>query len=75
MKTIKNPAAFPVRHSEDKFNPGMTLRDYFAGQVIVGIVSNAVLWERIEPLEQSADLAYTIANELLKQKYEPKDNG
>lgn len=75
MKTIKNPAAFPVKHSEDKFNPGMTLRDYFAGQVIVGIVSNAVLWERIETLEQSADLAYTIANELLKQKYESKNNG
>ena len=34
MKTIKNPAAFPVRHSEDKFNPGMTLRDYFAAKAL-----------------------------------------
>lgn len=77
MKTIKNPAAFPVKHSEDKFNPGMTLRDYFAGQVIVGIVSNTVLWERIETLEDSTELAYEIADKLLieRQNYESKDNG
>ena len=34
MKT-KNIAAFTLKHSDDKFNPGMTLRDYFAGQVII----------------------------------------
>ena len=36
MKT-KNIAAFPLKHSEDKFNPGMTLRDYFAGQALAGL--------------------------------------
>jgi len=75
MKT-KNPTAFPLKHSEDKFNPGMTLRDYFAGQVIVGIVSNTVLWERIDTIEHSAELAYDIAEQLLieRQNYEPKNN-
>ncbi len=75
MKT-KNPTAFPLKHADDKFNPGMTLRDYFAGQVIVGIVSNTVLWERIDTIEHSAELAYDIAEQLLieRQNYEPKNN-
>lgn len=75
MKT-KNPTAFPLKHSDDKYNPGMTLRDYFAGQIIVGIVSNTVLWERIETLEHSTELAYEIAEQLLitRQKHEPKNN-
>lgn len=76
MKT-KNPTAFPLKHADDKFNPGMTLRDYFAGQAIVGIVSNAPLWNDITTLQQSADLAYELADTLLiqRQQYEPKNNG
>ena len=75
MKT-KNIAAFPLKHSEDKFNPGMTLRDYFAGQIITGVLSNTPLWNDITTLQQSADFAYEIADDLLiaRQKYEPKDN-
>jgi hypothetical protein len=76
MKTIKNIAAFPLKHSEDKFNPGMTLRDYFAGQIITGVLSNTPLWNDITTLQQSADFAYELADALLiqRQKYEPKDN-
>lgn len=77
MKT-KNTAAFPLKHSEDKFNPGMTLRDYFAGQIITGIVSNKALLEDLQlSLRKSTHLAYDIAEELLiaRQKYEPKNNG
>ena len=75
MKT-KNIAAFPLKHSEDKFNPGMTLRDYFAGQIITGVLSNTPLWNDITTLQQSADFAYELADALLiqRQKYEPKDN-
>jgi hypothetical protein len=75
MKT-KNIAAFPLKHSDDKFNPGMTLRDYFAGQIITGVLSNTPLWNDITTLQQSADFAYEIADDLLiaRQKYEPKDN-
>jgi hypothetical protein len=76
MKT-KNIAAFPLKHSEDKFNPGMTLRDYFAGQIITGVLSNTPLWNDITTLQQSADFAYELADALLieRQKYEPKNNG
>lgn len=80
MKTIiKNPAAFPLKHSEDKFNPGMTLRDYFAGQAITGILNTPSLLEELGLLHinEASDLAYEIADDLLnvRQKYEPKDNG
>ena len=68
MKT-KNIAAFPLKHSEDKFNPGMTLRDYFAGQALAGLVTNTYL-------EDLGELSYKIAEVLLieRQEYEPKDN-
>ena len=69
MKT-KNIAAFPLKHSDDKFNPGMTLRDYFAGQALAGLVTNTYL-------EDLGELSYKIAEALLieRQKYEPKNNG
>lgn len=71
-----NPTAFPLKHADDKFNPGMTLRDYFAGQVIIGVISNPSLWQNIEALRKSAEFAYEIADDLLiaRQNYEPKDN-
>ena len=70
MKT-KNIAAFPLKHSDDKFNPGMTLRDYFAGQAIAGIM----IRENSRNIDV-AKLSYEIAEKLLieRQKYEPKDN-
>jgi hypothetical protein len=75
MKT-KNIAAFPLKHSEDKFNPGMTLRDYFAGQIITGVLNNTPLWNDITTLQQSADFAYELADALLieRQKYESQNN-
>lgn len=76
MKT-KNPTAFPLKHADDKFNPGMTLRDYFAGQALTGIISNASLWRDLETFKDTAYFAYEIAEKLLieRQKYEPKNNG
>lgn len=78
MKTIKNIAAFPLKHSEDKFNPGMTLRDYFAGQAITGILNTPSLLEELGlHINEASDLAYEIADDLLnvRQNYEPKNNG
>lgn len=78
MKTIKNPTAFPLKHSDDKFNPGMTLRDYFAGQAIIGILNTPSILEDLGlSLNKASDLAYEIAEDLLivRQKYEPKNNG
>jgi len=75
MKT-KNPTAFPLKHADDKSNPGMTLRDYFAGQVITGVISNPSLWQDITTLQESAEFAYEIAEKLLieRQKYESQNN-
>jgi len=75
MKT-KNIAAFPLKHTETTFNPGMTLRDYFAGQIITGVLSNTPLWNDITTLQQSAEFAYELADALLiqRQQYEPKNN-
>ena len=70
MKT-KNIAAFPLKHSDDKFNPGMTLRDYFAGQIASEYVRKGIRDESV------AKYSYEIAEALLieRQKYEPKNNG
>jgi hypothetical protein len=76
MKT-KNIAAFPLKHSDDKFNPGMTLRDYFAGQAIIGILSAPSLLEELGlHINEASDLAYDIADDLLttRQKYESQNN-
>ena len=71
MRT-KNPTAFPLKHADDKFNPGMTLRDYFAGQALTGIMAK----ENSRNID-IAKLSYEIAEKLLieRQKYEPKNNG
>ena len=70
MKT-KNPTAFPLKHADDKFNPGMTLRDYFAGQIVLEYVRKGINNESI------AKYSYEIAEALLieRQKYESKNNG
>ena len=71
MRT-KNIAAFPLKHSEDKFNPGMTLRDYFAGQALAGLLSRTNI-----DGSQVGESCYWFAEQLLieRQKYEPKNNG
>lgn len=74
MKT-KNPTAFPLKHADDKFNPGMTLRDYFAGQALTGIITKG-LFPAPDTLKKSAEFCYEVADLLLteRQKYEPKNN-
>jgi hypothetical protein len=72
-----NPAAFPLKHSEDKFNPGMTLRDYFAGQVLTGILLDHEAWSIGTISNDIAIRAYQIAEAMLKRRkeYESEDNG
>lgn len=77
MKTIKNTAAFPLKHSEDKFNPGMTLRDYFAGQIITGLLQTQHVNDVMIFSKELTERIYELAESLLiaRQKYEPKNNG
>jgi len=76
MKTIKNPTAFPLKHSDDKYNPGMTLRDYFAGQIITGILLDHESWSIGTISNDIAIRAYQIAEAMLirRKEYESEDN-
>ena len=72
--------AFPHKYVDDGydyFHRGMSLRDWFAGQALRGILSNRDLLDRIENCAESegTDLmtetaiwAYDYADEMLAQK-------
>jgi hypothetical protein len=63
-------AAFPRPHSEDKFNdevvhsqPGMTLRDWFAGRALCGMTGD----ENMSTAD-AARLAYEYADDMLERR-------
>ena len=63
--------AFPhdVGHLHEPNTAGMTLRDYFAAQVITGIFAGK--WAQIpsqKPEVAFADLAYLVADEMIKRR-------
>lgn len=59
-------AAFPVLDPNGSFwNPGMTLRDYFAGQVIARYVQTSELPLTQEMVDECAAHAYSIADAML----------
>ena len=65
-----NIPAFPRPHSNSvggiwaEAQPGMTLRDYFAGQCLSALIAAVpdVAWDRIAPN------AYWLADEMLKER-------
>lgn len=64
MSGIRSDAAFPLvvqGHGEVLIQPGMTLRDWFAGQVVAGL-----------PVHHTADAAarwaYEVADAMLKAR-------
>ena len=70
-------AAFPssFRYElEDWSEPGMSLRDWFAGQIIAGALANPGLLERVagRTLEQMMREVYEGADALLSARGEPK---
>lgn len=48
--------------------PGMTLRDYFAGQALAGIMSNVKEDFGDNPHETIAKICYAYADALLEQR-------
>lgn len=71
MKTKpQNPYAFPVTDNTTFLNDGMTLRDYFAGQAIIGIYSAHKERAAIDEPEYWAETAYDIADAMLKFREE-----
>lgn len=69
MDKIDGGAAFPrvVPLSIDRaYESGMSLRDYFAGQAILGILHYEGKWE--DTIKIRAQLAYQLADAMLKEK-------
>jgi hypothetical protein len=75
MAAPENPAAFPMTgegfgsNHYNTWQAGMTLRDYFAGQALAGLMANASMpfapdYAECEP-SQIADASYEIADALL----------
>jgi hypothetical protein len=70
-----NPYAFPV--GGDPEEPGMELRDYFAGQALVGLITQTIIAEAAQAAMKSAEMhdisvhdviarsAYTYADAML----------
>ncbi len=62
----KNPPAFPLvtAHDTAAVDPGMTLRDWFAGQALAGLATS--------PMDVSAECcsftAYAIADAMLAER-------
>ena len=83
---MKNPQAFPKLNAEAQSNgdflyiqeKGMTLLDYFAGQVLVGISNNEDMGQIQKSLTRMRDdsdiddtmarLCYAIAKAMLKER-------
>jgi len=74
MKT-QNPQAFPneetIMHAEIitdyHYYPGMTLRDYFAGQVLAGAIANPNLKHKISTTKVAQN-AYSLADAMLEKR-------
>lgn len=68
-------SAFPCQPMDAQANPigplecGMSLRDWFAGQALSGILANSFLMKTYGgPVEKRAKDAYEFADAMIKQK-------
>ncbi len=62
MTAPENPMAFPWQETEfTDGHPGMTLRDYFAGQVAPAILTQ--LWANLKENGEMVDNCYRVASE------------
>lgn len=67
--SIKHEPAFPIgvkNEWHEYYQTGMTLRDYFAGQAISGVIAGYHFGLRSN--KENAEMAYKIADELIKQR-------
>ena len=71
---MKNIQAFPRPYSKDDYGDypvackeqdGMTLRDYFAGQVLTGFMNQHAL--RFDPIDD-ANYCYKVADAMLEER-------
>jgi len=69
MSAPETPRAFPSNAIDDRFG-GMTLRDWFAGQALAGIVAITFQGTRVFGPAAAAREAFKHADEMLAQRGE-----
>ena len=72
VKDILGKTAFPVVF-EDYAGTGMTLRDYFAGQALIGLWPHAARYESNPTPEKIASHCYRIADAMIKVRGEKNE--
>jgi hypothetical protein len=76
LNNITAGAAFP-----NPLTNGMTLLDYFAGQVIQGILSGRTIYTGILPkphksyVQEIVDFAYAVAEKMVAEKFKRERGG
>lgn len=65
----KSPPAFAHGNREQGGDPGMSLRDYFAGQALASFESCDTL-----PAKQVAEYCYEVANAMLAEREKSNAN-
>lgn len=65
MKVNKNRPAFPMQYTTGAWQSGMTLRDYFAAKAMQAMLQ---LGADSEAFEEDAEMAYLMADEMLKAR-------
>lgn len=61
-----NPKAFPLLMDDGMHNSGMTLRDYFAGQALCGIMADpGVNLNNLSAYRAIAEQSYGLADAML----------
>lgn len=64
---MTNPKVFPQTMDTIMDKPGMTLRDYFAGQALVGLTSNHAIKLTVT-VEERAEWSYRMADAMLEAR-------
>jgi len=72
MSKEKGGNAFPVQHRNACIEEGMTLRDYFAGQVLLGVLTTPdpikINGKTVSNPEEAAEVCYGYADAMIKER-------
>lgn len=64
------PVLTPDMNLGDTAGPGMTLRDYFAGQALAGMCASKIAERNKSP--KMATMSYMLADAMIKEREEPQ---
>lgn len=68
MSAIKNGgSAFPMHNAIGASAPGMSLRDWFAGQALTGLCANSIPGDHHRPKARVSE-AYALADAMLSER-------